>query len=371
MSSTRKAPLVVLVVIGIVALCSVLYFGYPGPQLRASSSNASMAASVVPEAAIATIVPTDEPAVDLAVEPVATIAPVVDEKARIVNYAPPENAIALKTKNGNILGFFYALNVEGPYEIEYPFQSTLLVTLGKAKISVGSAYTQVIPNDNTIGNIWTDVCSDAAGCKATLTDYKAGHVGVTVVFAGFEVPADTLAAAVNNMFKPSNCGGSGCLEILVYNKKTTPLVTIFSAPTTSSVVAKVLIAPTEPYAKVNIVLTGVPAGAEVVLNAAQLPVGQEYYLSDKEAKVSIPEGGGTIIYCGTKCEIDGESYKAGVAIRLNGNASDGSTPEDLNLTAMVKSSDPNMIRVIMIYGTDFDQQVSDLKTQYPDWEWSE
>lgn len=301
----------------------------------------------------------------------AVVAPVVDEKATVVNYAPPENAIALKTKDGNTLGFFYALNVDVPYEIEYPFQSTLLVTLGNGNVSIGPVFTLVISGGETIGNIWTDVCSDAAGCKVSLSGYKPGHVGVTVIFAGFEVPAETLAGAVNNMFKPSNCGGSGCLEIVVYNNKTDPLSIHFKDPITSGDVAKVLVAPTEPYAKVNIVLAGVPAGAEVILDAAQSPVGQEYYLTDKEAKVSIPEGGGTIIYCGTKCEINGESYKAGVAITLRGNPSDGSTPKDLNLTAIVKSGDPNMIRVIMIYGTDFDQQVSGLTTQYPDWEWSE
>jgi hypothetical protein len=98
-------------------------------------------------------------------------------------------------------------------------------------------------------------------------------------------------------------------------------------------------------------------------------VGSIYYLAETDSFVNVPEGGGTVFYCGANAEIDGKTCKAGTAIRLDGNKSDGSTPDDLNRTVKIVSSEPNMIRVYMIYATDFSAYVETLKADHPDWEW--
>ena len=128
--------------------------------------------------------------------------------------------------------------------------------------------------------------------------------------------------------------------------------------------------PDAPYAKVSLIGESVPGGAKVLTNG-ETPIGHLYYLADKTAYVSVNEAGGTVIYCGANCEIGDTTYDAGTAVSFVGVPTDGSTPKDLNYTIKVKSSDPAMIRVILIYSGSFESEISRLKEQYSDWVWIE
>jgi hypothetical protein len=238
-----------------------------------------------------------------------------------------------------------------------------LVAAGEMNVNEKLAFT----TDGTIGNVFADVCDKPVGCSVKVEGYKAGHIGITVIFGGYEIAQQTVADSVNTMLDgASNCGNR-CLIINVgYVDGTTES---FSYKTSASDIA-VIKQPVAPYTKVNIIQTDVPSGAKVVLDDVDQPSGHTYFLSEKEAKVSVPETGGTIVYCGTKCSINGQEFSAGIANVFVGNT-DGTTPKDLNQTIEIGSKDPSMIRVIMIYAGDFSAQVTALKAQYPDWEWAE
>ena len=289
-----------------------------------------------------------------------------DAKAETVDFAPPANALALKSEDV-IVGYFYVLNKEGATEIVYPKQATLLITAGNANVTKGDVVVKMATDKKgTVGNVFSDVC-ESDSCKVTVDGFKAGNVGVTIVFGGNEDPKDSLTDATNGMFKAPNCGGSGCKTVNVYNGKGKSWS--FKSAIKADDVAKVLTAPAEPFVKINIKFADVPADAKTLLDGNDNVVGHEYYLTDKKAFVSIPEGGITVFVCGTDTTIDGTLYKAGSAVVFNGTASDGSTPKDLNFTLSVESSDPTMVRVYMFYGGKPSDELAALKAQYPDKTW--
>ncbi len=303
----------------------------------------------------------------------ATEAPATSEPAAVntesVVYTVPKNAIPLiDGKIGAVKGFFYVLNKEDPYTAEYPYQSLVMITLGNGKIEIGK-YSEALTASETEGNIFADVCAEVGGCSAVISGYTAGHVGITVIFAGYENPDDSLIGGIKNMFEPSNCGGSGCNTIFAHNIKGNALTFEKKA---NVVVAKFLTPAESPYASVNFRYDGVPSGAIVIRDDAKNIIGHEYFLTDKDAFVSVPEGGGTLIYCGAKATIDDVNCPAGTAMLFKGIKSDGATPSDLNYTINLVTTDSSAIRVVMIYAAEsFEGQIAQFKAQYPDWDWPE
>lgn len=285
-----------------------------------------------------------------------------------VDYIVPTNAGRLWTEEKGVLGFFADCNVAKLCEIPYPAQSTLILALGGGTITDGN-YVKTVTTDGTIGNLYANVCELQSGsCKATVTDFSAGNVRYTIVFAPFEVPTETLTGALNSMGVAPNCGGSGCPVINAYSKNGKEMSFKRGDKVKASHVSDLLTAPVAPFVEINLIYGSQPMGAEpIILN--KVVVGSIYYLAESDSFVNVPEGGGTVFYCGANAEIDGKTCKAGTAIRFDGNKSDGSTPDDLNRTVKILSSEPNMIRVYMIYATDFNVYVEKLKADYPDWEW--
>lgn len=278
----------------------------------------------------------------------------------VVDYYAAEHFVPLPDAKGHTKGVFYVLGEEGPAEIAYPYQSTLMVTAGNMTVNGELEFG----TDGTIGNIFADVCQDEKGCSVNVDSYKAGHIGVTIVFGGYEVPNQTVADSVNTMLTgASNCGNK-CLTVIVGNAdgKTESFTAEVEAGSFN------LKAPEAPLALVNFIFPNVPQGSEVIL-LGNRPVGHSYFLSTPESKVSVPETGGTVIYCGSKCSVDGTTYEAGSAIVLPGGPTDGKTPEDLNLTTSVESKDSTMVHVFMYYDVKFLSQVTQLQAEHPDWNW--
>lgn len=331
----------------------------PIPQGNEMSTELAPAESQTVSATAST--PEPSPTPTTTVMPTAMLAP--SAVAVVPNSIP-----LLDGNTGAIKGFFYVLNKEGPYTAEYPYQSLIMITLGNGKIENGR-YSEALTASETEGNIFADVCAEVGGCSAVISGYTAGHVGVTVIFAGYENPDDSLIGGINNMLEPSNCGGSGCNTVFAHNIKGRVLT--FEKKIEAVAVAGFLTPAKPPYVSVNFRYEGVPSGAIVIRDDAKNIIGHEYFLIDKDAFVSVPEGGGTLIYCGAKATIDDAECSPGTVMLFTGAKSDGATPSDLNGTIRIVTTDPSSIRVIMIYAGSFEDQVAQFKAQYPDWDWPE
>lgn len=270
------------------------------------------------------------------------------EQLEVVTYIPTENAVPLVSEDETI-GFFWVLNKNGPTEVVYPSQSTVLVTLGNAWVSPKPAMEIVMTSDGTQGNIFVDVCETAEDCKLTVSEYSAGHVGVTIVFAGKEKPAETLAGAINNMFEASNCGGSGCLEVIVHNDKNDPAVSHFETKVVAADVTALLTIPAAPF--VSVAIVGEPPANAEVIKIDKKVVGHSYTCSG-ECFVSVPEGAGGTVACFSEGgTADGKAVNSGEIVSWNGAESDGGTPEDLNNTVLLNG---NNIQIMMIYMADLE-----------------
>jgi hypothetical protein len=365
-----------------------LLFVWPGPQLADGNNpftgkpspllaDISNALKPIPVAGVPATEPpaaaTEPPAAatESPVAPLPTDTPVTPTPEPVgatVDYNVPNNAGRLWTEKTGVLGYYYDCNVNKPCEITYPAQSTVIIALGAGTITDGT-YTKTVTTDGTIGNLYSNVCELASGsCKATVTEFSAGNVRITIVFAPFEVPAETLAGAANRMGVAPNCGGSGCLVINAYGKNGQEVSFKRGDKVEATHVSGLLTAPVAPFVKINLIYGAQPQGAEpIILN--KVVVGSIYYLAESDSFVNVPEGGGTVFYCGAKAEIDGKTCEAGTAIRFDGTLSDGNTPEDLNKTVKIVSSEPTMIRVYMIYAMDFNTYVGTLTSTHPDWAW--
>lgn len=362
-----------LAIVGIVILALAIVFVWNKTHSQNLPPAPAPAPTVLPTQA-PTLAPTSAPAPAPTAQPApkavpTEMKPVEAPKPITVTYDVPGNAIAIKDASGAIKVFTYTIGKTdtGTYPVLYPYQSTVIVALGNAEIDYGTG-TATLTSDGKIGNIFTDICTNQDGCKLTVSKYTAGHAQVTIIFGGKEVPAESLAWAINNMLKSaSNCGASACKSVIVTTVKGA-FGDPFTKVITASDVSAALTAPVAPFAVVNPAFKGVPQGAEV-MTSGKTPIGQVYFLADKDAAVSVPEGGITVIYCGSKAEVDGKTCKAGMAMALMGTASDGATPEDLNRTIAVTSNDPTMIKVYMIYGGDPQAQLAQIKADHPDWDW--
>lgn len=321
--------------------------------------------------------------------PVPTEAPVVEEttpvpteepKDPIVEeyvYVPPEGSAPLITAEvgGSVKGFAHYVTVEGPYVIKYPYQSTLLIALGNGRADYfksGTGSSVIMASDGTIGNILADNCREQTpeGCSVTITGYTPGHVGVTVVFGGYEIPDETLVAAVNNMLVSApNCGANACKTIKVnYFGASQPVDLSFTTAITPVEVSGVLLDNVPPYVNVTVVDdANMISRSKVVLDGTK-PVGLMFYLVNEVSYLSVPEAGGTVIFCGSKATVDDVDCPAGSVTILKGDPTDGSTPDDLNRTIVVESSDSTLIRVVQL-NTDFENQLQMLKEKYPDANW--
>lgn len=330
------------------------------PTITATQTRPTATATAI---ATATATPT-------ATEEPATVDPDLEEYI----YVPPEGSAPLLTAEvgGSVKGFAYYITTEGPYEIKYPYQSTVLITLGNGRADYfksGTGSSIIMASDGTIGNILADNCREQTpeGCSITLTGYTPGHVGVTVVFGGYEIPDETLVGAVNNMLANApNCGANACKTVKVHYFGANQLVDLsFTAAITPTDVVGVLLENTPPYFNV---VVGDVGRSQVVLDDTNKPVGLMFYLANNASYISIPEAGGTVIFCGSQAKVDDIDCPSGSVMILRGNPTDGSTPRDLNKTITVESSDPTMIRVVQL-NTDFENQLKELKNKFPDANW--
>ncbi|MDP2723092.1 MAG: hypothetical protein Q8O72_10065 [Bacteroidales bacterium] len=316
-------------------------------------------ASQTPQVVLPSVTPQPETAIS---------APEVEE---IVELKVPANYFPIYDGDGALKVVTYSLNTSGPHVVEYPYQSTLVWASGKFTLAgdLLTVFTGKYGFAEDIGDIIFDVCQKKSGCKAGSIGMTAGHAAVTIVFGGYEDPKDSLAWAINNMFDPKsgNCG-SGCNKVYVGNMQTGEVHEYTSDATSDQLTYAVM--PPAPYVKVSLVGANIPTGAGLLIEKDN-PVGHVYYLTDKDAFVSVNEAGGTVIYCGAKCNINNHDYDAGTAVSFIGVETDGSTPEDLNYTIEIKSSDPSMIRVYLVYAGSFENQVILLEQQFPDWKWIE
>ena len=264
----------------------------------------------------------------------ATLAPAVLD---VVTYTPAQGEIPLVNK-GETIGFFYVLNKKGPVDVTTPYQSTALFALGNGKVG-----DTTVTSDGTQGNIVTVLCDKPEGCVTTVTDYTAGHVGVTIVFAGKEVPAETSLGAVSNLFNAPNCGANGCPSVFHWQNGQSeafvdvPIAVKLDIPWESVTVSTAIVG--EP-----------PANAKVIKIDKKI-VGHAYTCSG-ECSVSVPEGAGGTVACfpegGTA---DGEDVQPGGILSWNGTDTDSGTPEDLNNTVLLNGDN---IQVVMIYLADLE-----------------
>lgn len=310
------------------------------------------------------LVATEEPVV--ATEPPVT-AP---EQAQIVDFTVPGDYVPLFNEDGEMIGITYPIQDTGPHSIPSCNKCTLIVAVGKFTFSgtIANPFTGLFGASEVTGNILAGVCDDESGCVTPMIGVKAGHAQVTIVFPEFEIPNESAAWSVNFMFNPesSNCG-DGCKEVYFGNLNTGAIKKFDTAITAPDLD---LVAPTGPYPKINIVVDGTPSGSKVILNDAGDPIGQKYYLTDKDAFISIPEDGGTVFYFGAPgCIRDGISQKAGDVVTMHGIKSDGGTPHDQNETVEVVCSQPEMVLVHFFHGGIFEDELAKLKSEYPDWVW--
>lgn len=333
-------PIIVLVLLFACSFGLVAYKRTEAPALAApatATATLQLPTNVPTQAFTPTLEPTSLP----------TDTP-VPEQLEVVTYTPTENAVPLVSEDETI-GFFWVLNKNGPTEVVYPSQSTVLVTLGNAWVSPKPAMEIVMTSDGTQGNIFVDVCETAEDCKLTVSEYSAGHVGVTIVFAGKEKPAETLAGAINNMFEASNCGGSGCLEVIVHNDKNDPAVSHFETKVVAADVTALLTIPAAPF--VSVAIVGEPPANAEVIKIDKKVVGHSYTCSG-ECFVSVPEGAGGTVACFSEGgTADGKAVNSGEIVSWNGADSDGGTPEDLNNTVLLNG---NNIQIMMIYMADLE-----------------
>lgn len=369
----------------LVAVFFIWFFAFDGwkkffPPKIANDTITTALADAEEPATPTSIPPTAKPTEATGEAPTATPkvvtptpAPEEVEKPMVVEYEAPANYFPLPDEDGNLLGISYSLNTPGPHIVKYPYQSTLIWASGKF-ILAGDLATLFVGEFSfsfaeDIGDIVFDVCENKNGCTAGSIGMKAGHAAVTVVFSGYEDPKDSLAWAINNMFDPvsGNCG-SGCNSVFVGNMADGEVYEYSSAVWATDLTYAQM--PTPPYTKVSITGESTPGGAKVLVSN-DTPIGHLYYLADKTAYVSVNEAGGTVIYCGAPCKTGDDKYSAGTAVSFTGVPTDGSTPKDLNYTVKVESSDPAMIRVILVYSGSYESEVSRLKEEYPDWIWVE
>jgi hypothetical protein len=267
----------------------------------------------------------------------ATQEPAKPKQLDVVTYTPTENAIPL-INNGETIGFFFVLNKVGPVDVLSPYQSTAIFSLGNGKVG-----DTTVTSDGTQGNIVTVLCNKPEGCVTTVTDYTAGHVGVTIVFAGKEIPAETVLGAVVNLFKAPNCGASGCPSVFHWQNGQSEA--FMSVPTSVE-----LDIPWQSVTVSTAIIGEPPANAKVIKIDKKV-VGHSYTCSG-ECSVSVPEGAGGTIACfpegGTA---DGKTVDSGKILSWNGADSDSGTPEDLNNTVLLVG---NNIQIIMIYMADLE-----------------
>lgn len=300
-----------------------------------------------------------------------TTAPVVvaPEQVEIVDFPVPGNYDPLYNEEGDLIGITYPIQDTGPHSIPSCNKCTLIVAVGKFTFSgtIVNQFTGLFGASEVTGNILAGVCDQESGCVTPMIGAKAGHLQVTIVFPGYEIPNESAVWSVNFMFNPesSNCG-DGCLEVYFGNLNNGTIKKFDKEITATDLN---LIVPDGPYPKINIVVDGIPSGSKVITNDAGDPIGQKYYLADKEAHISVPEDGGTVFYFGTACTRDGISQKAGDVVTMYGIKSDGGTPHDQNETVELVCSQPEMVLVHFFHGGNFDEEIIKLKSEFPDWNW--
>lgn len=289
-------------------------------------------------------------------EPLPTEPPVVESQPAAdangcparVTIEPPANAF-VNAEDGKVYSFSYKLEEDRPYDVTVPCGSVSTMAFGNATIN-GHKFTA----SEVEGNVVYTTCDAPLGCKYRVEDFTAGHFIVTIVYPGMEEPVQSVFNAVDNMFNPSNCGGSGCPtafltdaefmdQTVTFDKR--PAIGEISIndfavkPTTGSVIGE----PTTKTIKVN--------GVEV---------GQVYSLESKELQyIGVPEQHdgfvtGLYIECPSGCVIYGTTLKSGESAEVYGNSGDNGSPNDLNWTVGVQSDAPETVKVFFIYADDVD-----------------
>lgn len=122
----------------------------------------------------------------------------------------PEWAVPLG--EGEVVGYTYSLGKKGPWNQSVPEGGFVLISCGNCTVDGIKA-----TSDGTEGNTFLFKGTNSDGLTPddlnetiVIKDYAAGHVQVTFIYAGNEVPEEAALAAVANMFFAPNCGQDGC-----------------------------------------------------------------------------------------------------------------------------------------------------------------
>ncbi len=289
-----------------------------------------------------------------------TLLPTAIDQVVSGEYLVPGDFAMLPNKNG----VSYSVATEGPFDVYSSYGQTIIIAAGN--LTVDGKYVYVTDKKGTVGNLHVFICNEKSGCKNTLTDYKAGHVRVTIVDGDTEVPNESVAWAVNFMLTGGGNCGNKCLTVFVgYIDEVKDEFTSSIEPSAIRLIEVAL-----PYPVYQPKTEGaVPNGASI-LPGAEGPIGHSFYLSESPSFTTIPETGGIVILCSVKCtDVNGKTYPANTAVVFVGKT-DGKTPTDLNDTAKITvDSNPSMVMVYVFYDSDMTTATADLRTKYADWTW--
>lgn len=254
-----------------------------------------------------------------------------------VSYTPPENAVLLG--EDETVGYFYVLNSGDPYTVVTPPGAVTVIAGGN--YHAGSRSFQ---SDGTEINIYLIVCDSAENCQTQVSHYTAGHLGVTTVMPGMEDPSSVALSAVRLGFDASNCGDPGCKTVHLYQDGQASQD--FTAKPGSVEVAGFSGAVPD-----SIVIAGdVPDSSRPVKYQDQI-VGHRYQLDAAVAQsVSVPENGGTLLFCQAGCQVNSTSVNAQTWVYIRGNRTDGTTPQDRNRTVTIQSSE--LVTVVLLNGAN-------------------
>ena len=138
-----------------------------------------------------------------------TLLPTAIDQVVSGEYLVPGDFAMLPNKNG----VSYSVATEGPFDVYSSYGQTIIIAVGN--LTVDGKYVYVTDKKGTVGNLHVFICNEKSGCKNTLTDYKAGHVRVTIVDGDTEVPNESVAWAVNFMLTGGGNCGNKCLTVFV------------------------------------------------------------------------------------------------------------------------------------------------------------
>lgn len=139
-------------------------------------------------------------------------------RTTVVLITPPDGSVLLG-KAGDPNGFFFVLTSGNPAKVPVVEGGFTLVACGNC--TVGDLE---VTSDGTEGNVVLLLGVEPDGStpkdlnsNVWISDYTAGHVGVTVIFPDKEDPREAAFNAVNTMLTgEGNCGDAACNTVFLY-----------------------------------------------------------------------------------------------------------------------------------------------------------